>query len=63
MKSARELVDVYAETQVLNPPQKAAPAPKSDGDSDALALYEEYAREVAGDAAVPPKKSPARGKR
>lgn len=47
MKHSREQVDVYAETQVLDPQQ--APVPSND---DSLALYEEYAREVAGDAAM-----------
>jgi hypothetical protein len=59
MQRSREHVDEFAETHVLLP-QQAAGAP---GDSDALALYEEYAREVARDATAQPKKAPARGKR
>jgi hypothetical protein len=61
MQRSREHVDEYAETHVLLPQRGATPA--VPGDSDALALYEEYAREVARDATAQPKKAPARGKR
>lgn len=59
MKRSREHVDVYAETQVLHPQQQ--PAPSND---DALALYEEYARQVASEASPQPaQKGAARRKR
>jgi hypothetical protein len=61
MQRSREHVDEYAETHVLLPQQAAVPS--AAGASDALALYEEYAREVARDATAQPKKTPARGKR
>ncbi len=61
MQRSREHVDEYAETHVLQPHRGTIPA--APGDGDALALYEEYAREVARDAMAQPKKAPARGRR
>jgi hypothetical protein len=45
MKPAREPVDEYAETQVLN--SGPAAAVREQSDVDTAALYEEYARELA----------------
>jgi len=49
MKPAREPVDEFAETQVLN--DGATAAVREPRDADTAALYEEYARELASDSA------------
>jgi hypothetical protein len=51
MKNRRDYADAYAETLVL--PQKADAVPASSGDRDPLALYEEYARELAAQSRDP----------
>lgn len=53
MKNRRDHADPYAETLVL--PQHADTAQASNGDRDPLALYEQYARELTGEAVPAPR--------
>jgi hypothetical protein len=61
MNNRREYADAYAETLVL--PEKRDTLPAGGDDRDPLALYEEYARELTGQAATSARTAAARAKR
>lgn len=61
MKNRRDYADAYAETLVL--PEKRDALPTSGDERDPLALYEEYARELTGEAATSARAATARPKR
>jgi hypothetical protein len=58
MKNRRNYADAYAETLVMPETQDVLPA-RGD-DTDPLALYEEYARELTHEAAAGPPPRPKR---